>query len=142
MNISSNHSLCRHRRRGDERHRGGVAQLGYQVSGSDLTSNGVTDPSPRWVHAWAIGHREENIDGANAVVVSTAVRSDNPEVPRGAPSTDSDRAACRDARGTHAPEAGYCDCRTHGKTTDTSAGGKACWAAGGLDPTFVDWWAA
>ena len=57
-----------------------LLNLGYQVSGSDLSSNGVTDRLITLGARVTIGHREENIDGANAVVVSTAVRSDNPEV--------------------------------------------------------------
>src|SRR5258707_11640128 len=57
-----------------------LLNLGYQVSGSDLTSNGVSDRHTTLGARLAIGHREDNIDGANAVVLSSAVRSDNHEV--------------------------------------------------------------
>ncbi|HEY4801759.1 MAG TPA: UDP-N-acetylmuramate--L-alanine ligase, partial [Paraburkholderia sp.] len=84
----------------------------------------------------AIGHAEENIEGANAVVVSTAVRSDNPEV-----------LAARHRRIPIVPRAvmlaelmrlkqGIAIAGTHGKTTTTSLVASVL-AAGGLDPTFV-----
>ena len=113
-----------------------LLNLGYQVSGSDLTSNGVTDRLTTLGARVAIGHREENIDGANAVVVSTAVRSDNPEV-----------LAARHRRIPIVPRAvmlaelmrlkqGIAIAGTHGKTTTTSLVASVL-AAGGLDPTFV-----
>ena len=113
-----------------------LLNLGYQVSGSDLTSNGVTDRLITLGARVAIGHREENIDGANAVVVSTAVRSDNPEV-----------LAARHRRIPIVPRAvmlaelmrlkqGIAIAGTHGKTTTTSLVASVL-AAGGLDPTFV-----
>ena len=78
----------------------------------------------------------ENIEGANAVVVSTAVRSDNPEV-----------LAARHRRIPIVPRAvmlaelmrlkqGIAIAGTHGKTTTTSLVASVL-AAGGLDPTFV-----
>src|ERR1700736_6641749 len=113
-----------------------LLNLGYQVSGSDLSSNGVTDRLITLGARVAIGHREENIDGANAVVVSTAVRSDNPEV-----------LAARHRRIPIVPRAvmlaelmrlkqGIAIAGTHGKTTTTSLVASVL-AAGGLDPTFV-----
>ncbi|CAN7434203.1 UDP-N-acetylmuramate--L-alanine ligase [Caballeronia sp. LjRoot29] len=113
-----------------------LLNLGYQVSGSDLTSNGITDRLATLGARVAIGHREENIDGANAVVVSTAVRSDNPEV-----------LAARHRRIPIVPRAvmlaelmrlkqGIAIAGTHGKTTTTSLVASVL-AAGGLDPTFV-----
>ena len=84
----------------------------------------------------AIGHDAQNIEGANAVVVSTAVRSDNPEV-----------LAARHRRIPIVPRAvmlaelmrlkqGIAIAGTHGKTTTTSLVASVL-AAGGLDPTFV-----
>jgi UDP-N-acetylmuramate--alanine ligase len=113
-----------------------LLNLGYQVSGSDLSSNNVTDRLISLGARVAIGHDAENIEGANAVVVSTAVRSDNPEV-----------LAARHKRIPIVPRAvmlaelmrlkqGIAIAGTHGKTTTTSLVASVL-AAGGLDPTFV-----
>jgi UDP-N-acetylmuramate--alanine ligase len=113
-----------------------LVNLGYQVSGSDLSRNGVTDRLAALGARIAIGHDEANIEGANAVVVSTAVRSDNPEV-----------LAARHRRIPIVPRAvmlaelmrlkqGIAIAGTHGKTTTTSLVASVL-AAGGLDPTFV-----
>src|SRR5437868_5867597 len=113
-----------------------LLNLGYQVSGSDLSSNAVTDRLAALGARIAIGHAAENIEGANAVVVSTAVRSDNPEV-----------LAARHRRIPIVPRAvmlaelmrlkqGIAIAGTHGKTTTTSLVASVL-AAGGLDPTFV-----
>ncbi|PCE28382.1 UDP-N-acetylmuramate--L-alanine ligase [Paraburkholderia acidicola] len=113
-----------------------LVNLGYHVSGSDLTRNTVTDRLAALGAKIAIGHDEANIEGANAVVVSTAVRSDNPEV-----------LAARHRRIPIVPRAvmlaelmrlkqGIAIAGTHGKTTTTSLVASVL-AAGGLDPTFV-----
>ena len=57
-----------------------LLELGYRVSGSDLRMSAITK---RLVERGAViheGHAAENIAGAKAVVVSSAVRPDNPEV--------------------------------------------------------------
>jgi UDP-N-acetylmuramate--alanine ligase len=113
-----------------------LVNLGYQVSGSDLAKNAVTDRLAALGARIAIGHDAGNIEGANAVVVSTAVRSDNPEV-----------LAARHRRIPIVPRAvmlaelmrlkqGIAIAGTHGKTTTTSLVASVL-AAGGLDPTFV-----
>ncbi|MEZ2352878.1 UDP-N-acetylmuramate--L-alanine ligase [Caballeronia sp. RCC_10] len=113
-----------------------LLNLGYQVSGSDLSQNAVTERLRALGARVEIGHREENIEGANAVVVSTAVRPDNPEV-----------LAARHLRVPIVPRAvmlaelmrlkqGIAIAGTHGKTTTTSLVASVL-AAGGLDPTFV-----
>ncbi len=110
--------------------------LGYTVSGSDQ-SDGVTvrrlaELGIR-VH---LGHDAAHIAGADAVVVSTAVRSDNPEV-----------IAARAKRVPVVPRAvmlaelmrlrrGIAIAGTHGKTTTTSLVTSVL-AAAGVDPTFV-----
>ncbi|MEX3547676.1 MAG: UDP-N-acetylmuramate--L-alanine ligase [Burkholderia sp.] len=119
---------------------GGIAEvlvnLGYEVSGSDLSRNAVTDRLEAFGARVAIGHDAANIEGANAVVVSTAVRSDNPEV-----------LAARRRRVPIVPRAvmlaelmrlkqGIAIAGTHGKTTTTSLVASVL-AAGGQDPTFV-----
>ncbi|MDC6133054.1 UDP-N-acetylmuramate--L-alanine ligase, partial [Burkholderia gladioli] len=106
------------------------------VSGSDLSRNAVTERLEALGARVAIGHDAANIEGANAVVVSTAVRSDNPEV-----------LAARRLRVPIVPRAvmlaelmrlkqGIAIAGTHGKTTTTSLVASVL-AAGGLDPTFV-----
>ncbi|CAG9205315.1 UDP-N-acetylmuramate--L-alanine ligase [Paraburkholderia tropica] len=113
-----------------------LVNLGYHVSGSDLAKNAVTDRLAALGARIAIGHDAANIEGANAVVVSTAVRSDNPEV-----------LAARHRRIPIVPRAvmlaelmrlkqGIAIAGTHGKTTTTSLVASVL-AAGGLDPTFV-----
>ncbi|KND56291.1 UDP-N-acetylmuramate alanine ligase [Candidatus Paraburkholderia kirkii] len=113
-----------------------LLNLGYHVSGSDLANNAVTERLKALGARVAIGHHEQNIEGANAVVVSTAVRSDNPEV-----------LAARHRRVPIVPRAvmlaelmrlkqGIAIAGTHGKTTTTSLVASVL-AAGGLDPTFV-----
>ncbi|WP_175721790.1 UDP-N-acetylmuramate--L-alanine ligase [Burkholderia anthina] len=113
-----------------------LVNLGYEVSGSDLSRNAVTDRLEALGARIAIGHDAANIEGANAVVVSTAVRSDNPEV-----------LAARHQRVPIVQRAvmlaelmrlkqGIAIAGTHGKTTTTSLVASVL-AAGGLDPTFV-----
>jgi UDP-N-acetylmuramate--alanine ligase len=113
-----------------------LLNLGYHVSGSDLANNAVTERLRALGARVDIGHQERNIEGANAVVVSTAVRPDNPEV-----------LAARHRRVPIVPRAvmlaelmrlkqGIAIAGTHGKTTTTSLVASVL-AAGGLDPTFV-----
>ncbi|MDR5834887.1 UDP-N-acetylmuramate--L-alanine ligase [Caballeronia sp. LZ034LL] len=113
-----------------------LLNLGYHVSGSDLSNGPVTERLRALGARVEIGHHEHNIEGANAVVVSTAVRSDNPEV-----------LAARHRRVPIVPRAvmlaelmrlkqGIAIAGTHGKTTTTSLVASVL-AAGGLDPTFV-----
>jgi UDP-N-acetylmuramate--alanine ligase len=113
-----------------------LANLGYHVSGSDLSMSATTDRLASLGAKIAIGHDAGNIEGADAVVVSSAVRSDNPEV-----------LAARRLRIPIVPRAvmlaelmrlkqGIAIAGTHGKTTTTSLVASVL-AAGGLDPTFV-----
>jgi UDP-N-acetylmuramate--alanine ligase len=113
-----------------------LVNLGYQVSGSDLATSATTDRLASLGARIAIGHDAGHIEGADAVVVSTAVRGDNPEV-----------LAARRLRVPIVPRAvmlaelmrlkqGIAIAGTHGKTTTTSLVASVL-AAGGLDPTFV-----
>jgi UDP-N-acetylmuramate--alanine ligase len=113
-----------------------LVTLGYQVSGSDLAENAATRRLAKLGAKVAIGHRPENADGADAIVVSTAVQAGNPEV-----------TAARAKRIPIVPRAlmlaelmrlkqGVAIAGTHGKTTTTSLVASIL-AEGGLDPTFV-----
>ncbi|MDD4953970.1 MAG: UDP-N-acetylmuramate--L-alanine ligase [Candidatus Omnitrophica bacterium] len=62
----------------------GIAQLllrsGCKVSGSDLKENKITDQLKTQGARIFIGHNPKNIEGAGAVVYSTAIKEDNPEI--------------------------------------------------------------
>jgi UDP-N-acetylmuramate--alanine ligase len=113
-----------------------LLNLGYKVSGSDLKNSSVTQ---RLVSLGAVvleEHRAENIAGADVVVASSAIASDNPEISQ--------------AHVLHIPviqraemlaelmrlKYGIAVAGMHGKTTTTSMVA-AVLAGGGLDPTVV-----
>jgi UDP-N-acetylmuramate--alanine ligase len=110
--------------------------LGYTISGSDLADNATTQRLASLGIQTYVGHAADNVQGADAVVTSTAVKQDNPEVIR--------------AREMHIPivpralmlaelmrlKQGIAIAGTHGKTTTTSLVASVL-AAAGLDPTFV-----
>jgi UDP-N-acetylmuramate--alanine ligase len=113
-----------------------MLNLGFEVSGSDISESAATMRLKKLGAKVHIGHAETNVSGANAVVTSTAVRPDNPEV-----------AAARAKRIPVVPRAmmlaelmrlkqGIAIAGTHGKTTTTSLVASVL-AEGGLDPTFV-----
>ena len=62
---------------------GGIAEvllnLGYQVQGSDLKESRITKRLTKLGAQIFFGHQEENIEGADVVVVSTAIDVGNPE---------------------------------------------------------------
>ncbi|HNB46481.1 MAG TPA: Mur ligase domain-containing protein, partial [Burkholderiaceae bacterium] len=110
--------------------------LGYSVSGSDQSDSAVTRRLAGLGIRVEIGHEATNIEGAEAVVTSTAVKGDNPEV-----------IAARAKRIPVVPRAvmlaelmrlkkGIAIAGTHGKTTTTSLVTSVL-AEAGVDPTFV-----
>ncbi len=113
-----------------------LLNLGYRVSGSDLKSSGVTQRLAGLGAAVFEGHRAENIAGAEVVVTSSAIATENPEV--------------LEAHKLHIPviqraemlaelmrlKYGIAIAGMHGKTTTTSMVA-AVLAGGGLDPTVV-----
>jgi UDP-N-acetylmuramate--alanine ligase len=113
-----------------------LATLRYRVSGSDLAESAATRRLAALGVDIAIGHRAANAEGADAVVVSTAVGSDNPEVlaarARGIPVVPRALMLAELMR----LKQGIAVAGTHGKTTTTSLIASVL-AEGGLDPTFV-----
>lgn len=113
-----------------------LLNLGYVVSGSDIAASPVTERLQSLGARISLGHDKKNIRGADAVIVSSAVKADNPEV-----------TAARELDIPVVPRAvmlaelmrlrrGIAIAGAHGKTTTTSLTASLL-AAGGLDPTFV-----
>jgi len=113
-----------------------LSNLGYVISGSDLSDSATLKRLASLGITTYVGHAAAHVAGADAVVTSTAVQSDNPEVVR--------------AREMHIPivpralmlaelmrlKQGIAIAGTHGKTTTTSLVASVL-AEAGLDPTFV-----
>ena len=57
-----------------------LLNLGYKVSGSDISSSDLTQRLESLGGTVYEGHSENQIQGADVVVISTAVAADNPEV--------------------------------------------------------------
>jgi UDP-N-acetylmuramate--alanine ligase len=111
--------------------------LGYRVQGSDLADGANTKRLAELGIRVMIGHRAENLDAAEVVVVSSAVKPDNPEV-----------VAARTRRLPVVRRAemlaelmrlkwSIAIAGTHGKTTTTSIIG-ALLETAGLDPTVIN----
>ena len=113
-----------------------LATQRYRVSGSDLHESAATKRLRALGVAIAIGHVAANAEGADAVVVSSAVAGDNPEVvaarERGVPIVPRALMLAELMR----LKQGIAVAGTHGKTTTTSLIASVL-AEGGLDPTFV-----
>ena len=110
--------------------------LGYVISGSDLADGATLQRLAALGIQTYVGHSAAHVAGADAVVTSTAVKADNPEV-----------LTAREKRIPVVPRAlmlaelmrlkqGIAIAGTHGKTTTTSLVASVL-AEAGLDPTFV-----
>src|SRR5262245_52933962 len=110
--------------------------LGYQVSGSDLKLSEVTERLVRLGGRVFHGHAPANIEGAQVVVYSSAVRPENPELTAaraaGVPVIGRAEMLAELMRMKYGVAVGG----SHGKTTTTSMIA-AVLARGGLDPTIV-----
>ncbi len=113
-----------------------LLNLGYTISGSDLADSATLKRLAALGIETFVGHAANHVAGADAVVTSTAVQADNPEV-----------LAARERRIPVVPRAlmlaelmrlkqGIAIAGTHGKTTTTSLVASVL-AEAGLDPTFV-----
>jgi UDP-N-acetylmuramate--alanine ligase len=108
----------------------------YKVSGSDLAENAATRRLNELGASIHIGHDEAHIAGADAVVVSTAVAVDNPEVSAARAKTIPVVPRALMLAELMRLKQGVAVAGTHGKTTTTSLIASVL-AEGGLDPTFV-----
>ena len=113
-----------------------LCTLGYQVSGSDNADNAVTQRLTKLGATVHRGHAAANVLGTDCVVVSSAIKHDNPEL-----------MEARAQRIPIVPRAemlaelmrfrrGIAVAGTHGKTTTTSLTASVL-GEGGIDPTFV-----
>ena len=113
-----------------------MCTLGYQVSGSDHADSAVTRRLTSLGISVQRGHSAANVLGTDCVVVSSAIKADNPEL-----------MEARAQRIPVVPRAemlaelmrfrrGIAVAGTHGKTTTTSLLASVL-GEGGLDPTFV-----
>ncbi|MFG1488207.1 UDP-N-acetylmuramate--L-alanine ligase [Oceanospirillum sp. HFRX-1_2] len=118
----------------------GIAEVllnqGYSISGSDLKKSASVQRLLDLGAEVFIGHDESNVYGADVVVVSTAINTDNPEiayaVKRRTPIVRRAEMLAELMRFRH----GIAVAGTHGKTTTTSLMATVL-AEGELDPTFV-----
>src|SRR5499433_4138429 len=114
-----------------------LSNLGYTVQGSDAAEGGNVSRLREKGVKVSIGHKPENVDGADVVVVSTAIKRDNPELVA--------------ARAQRIPVVRRAEmlaelmrlkscvaiAGTHGKTTTTTMVATLL-DAGGLDPTVIN----
>ncbi len=119
---------------------GGIAEVlvneGYQISGSDIATNSVTDRLISLGAKVIIGHHAESVEHADVVVVSTAINHENPEIiaakERRIPIVRRAEMLAELMRYRH----GVAIAGTHGKTTTTSLIASV-YGQAQRDPTFV-----
>lgn len=119
---------------------GGIAEVllnqGYQIAGSDIAENNNTQRLREFGAEIFIGHQASNIRGADVIVVSSAIKAENPELVAAAeqfiPLVRRAEMLAELMRFRH----GVAIAGTHGKTTTTSLIA-SIFAEAELDPTFV-----
>jgi len=110
--------------------------LGYAVSGSDIKSSAITERLRNMGAEIFEGHQAEHVVGAHVVVVSSAVRRDNPEIAEAARLKIPVIPRAEMLAELMRLKYGIAVAGAHGKTTTTSMTASVLGAAG-LDPTFV-----
>jgi UDP-N-acetylmuramate--alanine ligase len=114
-----------------------LANLGYSVRGSDVADSANVKRLREHGIAVAVGHKAENVEGAEVIVISSAIKRDNPELMA--------------ARAKRLPVVRRAEmlaelmrlksciaiAGTHGKTTTTSMVA-ALLDGGGFDPTVIN----
>lgn len=119
---------------------GGIAEVllneGYKVTGSDLGPNPVVERLTALGAQVTFGHTADNVQGASVVVVSSAIKTENPEIQAAIeqriPVVRRAQMLAELMRFRH----GIAIAGTHGKTTTTSLV-SSIFAEAGTDPTFV-----
>ncbi len=119
---------------------GGIAEVllneGYNITGSDLGPNPVVERLTSLGAQVTFGHHAENVQGASVVVVSSAIKTENPEIQAAIeqriPLVRRAQMLAELMRFRH----GIAIAGTHGKTTTTSLV-SSIFAEAGTDPTFV-----
>ncbi|MCZ4370799.1 UDP-N-acetylmuramate--L-alanine ligase [Vibrio diazotrophicus] len=119
----------------------GIAEVllneGYQITGSDIAANAVTERLESIGASVFIGHQASNIDQVSVVVVSTAINEQNPEIQaareKRIPIVRRAEMLAELMRFRH----GIAVAGTHGKTT-TTALVTQIYSEAGMDPTFVN----
>lgn len=113
-----------------------LLNLGYTITGSDMRPSAVTDRLSSLGARIYIGHSAENVQDCNAVVYSSAVHDNNPEIiaarERKIPVIKRPEMLAELMRMKY----GICIAGTHGKTTTTSMTGQVL-TRGDFDPTII-----
>jgi UDP-N-acetylmuramate--alanine ligase len=110
--------------------------LGYSVSGSDVKTTAITDRLRNLGAEIFEGHKADHVHGAHVVVVSSAIRRDNPEIAEAVRHKIPVIPRAEMLAELMRLKYGIAIAGAHGKTTTTSMTASVL-AAAGLDPTFV-----
>ena len=113
-----------------------LINLGYEVSGSDLKKSAATQRLVELGAKVSYGHKAEYVEGADAIVVSSAVKESNPELAFARENLIPVVRRAEMLAELMRFRYGIAIAGTHGKTTTTSLVASVL-AEGGLDPTFV-----
>lgn len=110
--------------------------LGFNVTGSDIHKSHVVNRLLKMGITVNIGHKASNIEGANVVVISSAIKENNPELMSARTNNKAILSRAEMLAELMRFKIGIAVAGTHGKTTTTSLVASVL-AAGHLDPTFV-----
>ncbi|MBW2039317.1 MAG: UDP-N-acetylmuramate--L-alanine ligase [Deltaproteobacteria bacterium] len=113
-----------------------LLNLGYRITGSDLRQTEITRRLSQLGSRIVYTHRRENVEGADVVVISSAIKGDNPEVQEAKAKMIPVIPRAEMLAELMRMKYGIAVAGTHGKTTTTSMIATVL-AHGGLDPTMV-----